>query len=215
MCDRCKDENEDIMHAVWGCKGLDGVGGADSSWSCRNQRSFSSFSELLCSVLEFHKNLVMFAFIVWSIWHQRNQIRTQNSHHPLSLLFQWARDSYLEFKALKSAPVPCRIVRKARWKPPDPSLYKVNFDGATFADDSYSGLGVIVRDGVGLVITAMATRVPQLLQAIELEALVANKALEFAQEMGLAEVVLEGDSSLVMAALNSKKPVLAPYGLMI
>ena len=61
----------------------------------------------------------------------------------------------------------------------------------------------------------MATRVPQLLQAIEVEALAANKALEFAQEMGLAEVVLEGDSSLVMAALNSKKPVLAPYGLMI
>ena len=215
MCDRCKDENEDIMHAVWGCKGLDGVWGADSIWSLRNQRSFSSFSELLCWVLEFHKNLVMFAFIVWSIWHQRNQIRTQNSHRPLSLLFQWARDSYLEFKALKSAPVPCRIVRKARWKPPDPSLYKVNFDGATFADDSCSGLGVIVRDGAGLVITAMATRVPQLLQAIEVEALAANKALEFAQEMGLAEVVLEGDSSLVMAALNSKKPVLAPYGLMI
>ena len=47
MCDQCKDENEDIMHAVWGCKGLDGVWGADSIWSFRNQRSFSSFSELL------------------------------------------------------------------------------------------------------------------------------------------------------------------------
>ena len=98
---------------------------------------------------------------------------------------------------------------------PDPGLYKVNFDGATFADDSCSGLGVIVRDGAGLVIAAMATRVPQLLQAIEVEALAARKALEFAQEMGLAEVLLEGDSSLLMAALNSKKPVLAPYGLMI
>ena len=32
----------------------------------------------------------------------------------------------------------------------------------------------------------MATRVPQLLQAIEIEALAANKALEFAQEMGLS-----------------------------
>ena len=98
---------------------------------------------------------------------------------------------------------------------PDPGLYKVNFDGATFADDSCSGLGVIVQDGAGLVIAAMATRVPQLLQAIEVEALAASKALEFAQEMGLAEVVLDGDSSLLMAALNSKKPVLAPFGLMI
>ena len=37
---------------------------------------------------------------------------------------------------------------------PDPGLYKVNFNGATFADDSCSGLGVIVRDGAGLVIAA-------------------------------------------------------------
>ena len=33
--------------------------------------------------------------------------------------------------------------------------------------------------------------------------------------MGISNVVLEGDSSLVMAALNSKDPGLAPYGLMI
>ena len=66
-----------------------------------------------------------------------------------------------------------------------------------------------------MVIAAMATRVPQLLQAIEIEALATNKALEFVQEMDKTDVVLEGDSLLVMAALNSKNPGLDPYGLMI
>ena len=61
----------------------------------------------------------------------------------------------------------------------------------------------------------MTTRVPQLLQAIEIEALATNEALEFVQEMDKTDVVLEGDSLLVMAALNSKNPGLAPYGLMI
>ena len=61
----------------------------------------------------------------------------------------------------------------------------------------------------------MTTRVPQLLQAIEIEALATNEALEFAQEMDKTDVVLKGDSLLVMAALNSKNPGLAPYGLMI
>ena len=203
------------MHAMWGCKGLDGVWGVDSTWSFRNQRSFSSFSELLNWIFKLHKNPVLFAFIVWSIWHQRNQIRTQQSHRLLNLLFQWAHDNYLEYKALKIASVPCRTVRRVRWKPPDPGSYKINFDGATFVEENCSGLGVIVRDEAGLVIAAMATRVPQLLQAIEIEALAANIALEFAQEMGLTEVVTEGDSLLVMAALNSKNPILAPYGLMI
>ena len=73
----------------------------------------------------------------------------------------------------------------------------------------------MVRHKEGLVIAAMAIRVPQLLQAIEIEALAANKALEFAQEMGLSDVVLESDSSLVMAALNSKDPGLAPVWLAI
>ena len=73
----------------------------------------------------------------------------------------------------------------------------------------------MVRDNEGLVIAAMATRVPQFLQAIEIEALAANKALKFVQEMGLSNVVLKGDSSLVMAALNSKDLGLAPYGLLL
>ena len=111
--------------------------------------------------------------------------------------------------------VPSRTKRRVRWKPPDLSSYKINFDEATFVGAKCSSLGVIVRDKEGLVIATMATRVPQLLQAIEIEALVANKALEFAQEMGISDVILEGDSSLVMAALNSKDPGLAPYGLLL
>lgn len=61
----------------------------------------------------------------------------------------------------------------------------------------------------------MATRVLQQLQPIEIEALAANKALQFAREMGISEAVQEGDSSLVMTALNSKNPRLAPFGLLI
>ena len=92
----------------------------------------------------------------------------------------------MEFKALKTAPVPSKIKRKFQWKPPNLGSYKINFDGATFAGEKCSGLGVMVQDNEGLVIAAMATCVPQFLQAIEIEALAANKALEFAQEMGLS-----------------------------
>ena len=43
----------------------------------------------------------------------------------------------------------------------------------------------------------------------------ASKALEFARELGIAEAVLEGDSQVVIMALNSKSPVLAPYGSLV
>ena len=61
----------------------------------------------------------------------------------------------------------------------------------------------------------MAARVPQQLQPIEIEALAAYKAIVFAKELGLSKVVLEGDSSIVMSALNSSNPGLAPFGLLV
>lgn len=65
------------------------------------------------------------------------------------------------------------------------------------------------------VIAAMSTRVPQQLQPIEIDALAASKALEFARDVGISEAVLEGDSLLVMKALNTKNTGLAPFGLLL
>ena len=76
-------------------------------------------------------------------------------------------------------------------------------------------MGAIIWDREGLVIASMAARVPQLLQPIEIEALAAYRALEFAREVGISDAVLEGDSSLVMIALASKTPGLAPFGLLL
>lgn len=61
----------------------------------------------------------------------------------------------------------------------------------------------------------MVTQVPQQLQPVEIEALVANKALEFAREMDIADAVLEGDYLMVMTTLKSKNTGLAPFGLLL
>ena len=53
-------------------------------------------------------------------------------------------------------------------------------------------LGVIVRDKEGLAIASMAARIPQQLQPTEIEALAAYKAVGFARELGLSQVVLKG-----------------------
>ena len=92
---------------------------------------------------------------------------------------------------------------------------KINFDGAIFAEEKSSSMGVIIWDRKGLVIAFMATRIPQQLRLIEIEAMAASKALEFARELGIAKAVLEGDSQVVIMALNSKTSVLAPYGSLI
>ena len=64
-CDRCKAENEDIVHAVWSCRMLDDVWGSNNSWNFQNQQHFSSFSELMAWILDHQRNLALFAFTVW------------------------------------------------------------------------------------------------------------------------------------------------------
>ena len=74
---------------------------------------------------------------------------------------------------------------------------------------------MVVQDKEGLAIASMAARIPQQLQPTEIKALAAYKAVGFARELGLSQVVLEGDSSIVMSTLNSSYPGLAPFGLLV
>ena len=145
------------------------------------------------------------------------ETRFEPSHPTVfqNLVSQWAHDKYVEFNDLKKAPSVSRPRRQVRWKPPDEGDFKINFDGAIFAGMNCSGLGIVVRDKEGLAITSMVARIPQQLQPTKIEALAAYKAIGFARELGLSQVVLEGDSSIVMSALNSSNPGLAPFGLLV
>ena len=65
------------------------------------------------------------------------------------------------------------------------------------------------------MIATMSEKIPQLLQPIEVEAMAAKWALEFAREEGISEAVLEGDLLLVIKALATKDIGLASFGLLI
>ena len=104
---------------------------------------------------------------------------------------------------------------RTRWKPPPLDVFKINFDGVVFAEENCSGVGVVIRNREGLVLAAMTEKIPQLLKPTEIEARAATRALEFAREVGISAAVLEGDSLLVIKALETKDVGLAPFGLLI
>ena len=43
-----------------------------------------------------------------------------------------------------------------RWKPPKPEVYKVNYDGATFANQRRAGIGVVIRNAEGAFMAALS-----------------------------------------------------------
>ena len=102
-----------------------------------------------------------------------------------------------------------------RWKPPNSSVYKITFDGALFLEQRCAGLGVVVRDLVGLIIAALSQRLRLPGSVDVMEALAACRAIRFAWELNLHHVMIEGDSLRVIQAIIDTRPVQTLYGHII
>ena len=102
-----------------------------------------------------------------------------------------------------------------RWKPPEPEVYKINYDGATFADQRRAGIGVVIRNAEGAVMAALSQLIPLPTTMAQLEAMAARKAVELALETGFTRVVIKGDSDTIYRELSSTDPSLALHGHVI
>lgn len=86
-----------------------------------------------------------------------------------------------------------RVRPRERWSAPHARLYRINFDEALFTSVDRAGIGVIIRDCNGLVMASLSQAIPLPLTVLETETVAAARALEFALELGLDSVILEGD----------------------
>ena len=74
---------------------------------------------------------------------------------------------------------------------------------ATFAEDEPVGIGAVIRNNVGLVMVSFTQQIPMIASVIEVEVLAAMRALELALELGFDNVILEGDSEILLKYLKS------------
>ena len=92
---------------------------------------------------------------------------------------------------------------QARWSPPPAGTYKVNFDAAIFEELHCAGLGIVYQDHSGQVLAALSQRIglPRMVEMAK--ALATRRVVEFARELSLFDVILEGDCLWVVQALNA------------
>jgi len=74
------------------------------------------------------------------------------------------------------------------------------------------GLGVVVHDSQGSMIASLSEQAPLPFSSDIVEAMAAARALIFAQELGITEFVLEGDSEVVVNSLRSKETSFSSFG---
>ena len=98
--------------------------------------------------------------------------------------------------------VPGTTSNRTSWQPPPPSIYKLNFDVATFSDLNCSRFGAIIHNEKGEVMAGMSVKGAFVHNSVEAEALACMRAVEFSIEAGFSRLVIEGDNVMVMNAIS-------------
>ncbi|XP_050289981.1 uncharacterized protein LOC126728155 [Quercus robur] len=154
--------------------------------------------------------------IAWAIWERRNRKRLLQLVWDVGDVVSRALDFLREFIDIQKhplhRPVPKEVIK---WSPPDESVYKINFNGAVFEEQGSAGLGVVVRDSTGLVISALSQKIRFPGSAVMVEAQATRRVVLFAKEINVFRVVVEGDSLQVIKVVNSSKRSKTPYGHII
>jgi ribonuclease HI len=218
FCDQCKRGVEDTMHALWSCPALASVWSTERWLEPLLSRAFLDFTDLLSSVLASctQSESALFGSLAWMIWNVRNKKRLQLCGGTLEGINQRAHDRMKEFTELQSRG-PNRVIPKTAppWAPPPVGCMKVNYDGAVFSEANKGGIGVIIRNEMGLPMIALSQKIPYPGSSTLMEALALRRALLLAIEMGFQSVVMEGDSEIVVRAASMWGASLSSYGHII
>ena len=135
---------------------------------------------------------------------------------PLGKIYTDAIERYHEFQSAQDIPLQQRMVdHPAHRLPPPLAQYKANSDGAIFQDTGTTGIGVVIRDSEGMVIAALSERITLPSTVEDVEALACRKAISFSIELGLQDVVFEGDSKIIYKHLVLNSTCMTAFGHII
>ena len=87
------------------------------------------------------------------------------------------------------------------WHPPLVNLFKINVDDVVFSTQKAVDVGVIIRDDKGRIEATMSKKIHALLGAVGAEAKAFEVGMQFAEDNGIQDVVLERDSLIIHCAL--------------
>ncbi|XP_028113862.1 uncharacterized protein LOC114311893 [Camellia sinensis] len=214
-CGLCYRATESIQHYFLDCPF------ANKVWACSSLAQIAhpqQIGTLFDWLLEFFLSVdlvtgELFWVMCWCIWTHRNQVVFNNKAQFAVELAQYAYEYFQEVctvqtrvRVLQHVPMPIR------WSPPAEGLFKANFDRACDVAEGFIGVGVVVRDHTGSVLAAMSAKRVLGMEVDCIEAFAALAAIHFALDLGLNNIVFEGDSLMIVCAFHSGSKSLASFG---
>jgi hypothetical protein len=97
-------------------------------------------------------------------------------------------------------------------EPTPASVYKVNWDIALDNLNKKMGAGVVVKDSRGMVCATLRRTFKIFQEPVVGEGMAALVAVEFYRYIGLQEILLEGDSLVIVKVLKEQVDSWSKYG---
>ena len=121
---------------------------------------------------------------------------------------RWATQYLEEFYAVTSTETDVQLpsIQPIQWLPPQDQTYKVNVDEAIFTKLKAMGIRVVIRDKEGKFKVALSKKIKLPLGLIEAKAMAVEVGVQFTKDVGIRDVMVEGDSLIMQRALNELAP---------
>ncbi|XP_062005841.1 uncharacterized protein LOC133723022 [Rosa rugosa] len=159
--------------------------------------------------------LDLFFIALWSMWIERNKIVWNGGSCQPMHMIQWCMRSLEEFQKYHPKATNKKKRQVTKWQCPPRGRLKINIDGAYKADTNVGGIGVIVRDDLGIGIAAIARPFQRAHSTINMEAEACRADILLGIHQDWTNVVIESDSALLIAALQSREVNFSEIGVMI
>ncbi|XP_059436088.1 uncharacterized protein LOC132169016 [Corylus avellana] len=205
-CPICGLAEETSIHILWECPSARDV------WSgCGRKLQKSSFGgPSFCHVAEeiFKRcevaEINIFVGLARKIWFRRNTVIHGGPFLHPNLMVQQAEEAAAVFASVQTTgsitePRPSQD----KWVAPPLGWYKINWDAALCKRQEKTGVGAVIRDWEGKILAVRGLTRSGCLDPLAAEAWAGTQALELGKEMGLSQILLEGDAKVVVEAVNA------------
>jgi hypothetical protein len=154
--------------------------------------------------------------LLWTWWDARNKANAEKRMPTIEEVqyrtLEAASNSNL-VQRMVSRDSPRQQQSPCRWHPPPANFLKINIDGAFCEKEKKGAWGFVIRDCDGHGVLAGSGNLLAVNDALSAEAEACLAALNAAMDAGISQVIVETDSTSLVAALQSPSFDQAPGGV--
>jgi hypothetical protein len=149
------------------------------------------------------------------LWLRRNEYVFKGRFQPPSQVILSMKKTVAEYEEIpqEDSIGPEEVANiPLHWQAPRAGWFKANWDATLHSTLRKTGIGVVVRNEIREVVAALAKVIPLVEDPTTSEAIAAWHVVKLCVDRGFPQVVLEGDSQIVVSALNENVPSWCAYG---